>query len=106
MNISSWRKLSTPVLETRNLNGESGPGHNCFVTDENGDLLIVYHARPASHSSGECGTYNKDPLYDPCRHTRVKQVTFAADGTPLIDQCPGTELLPQYKDVTATVYIY
>jgi GH43 family beta-xylosidase len=106
MNVSNWRKLSTPVLETRNLNGESGPGHNCFVTDENGDLLIVYHARPASHSSGECGTYNKDPLYDPCRHTRVKQVTFAADGTPLIDQYPGTELLPQYKDVTATVYIY
>lgn len=106
MNASSWSKLSTPVLSTKDLSGETGPGHNCFVVDENGDLLVVYHARPASHSSGECGTYNKDPLYDPCRHTRIKQVTFAADGTPLIDQRPGTELLPQYKDVTATVYIY
>jgi len=106
MKVSSWSKLNTPVLATRDLNGESGPGHNCFVTDENGDLLIVYHARPASHSSGECGTYNKDPLYDPCRHTRIKQVTFAADGTPLVDQRPGTELLPQYKDITATVYVY
>lgn len=106
MDVSSWRKLDKPVLSTKDVSGESGPGHNCFVTDENGDLLIVYHARPESHSTGDCGTYSKDPLYDPCRHTRVKQVTFTADGTPLIDTDRSSGLLPQYRNVKATVYIY
>lgn len=84
MNLSNWKKLSYPVLSTADLTNAAGPGHNCFVTDENGDLLFVYHARPASHSSKSCGTYNADPLYDPCRHTRIKKVEFDAFGTPVI----------------------
>ena len=106
MSASSWKKLNVPVLETADLEGVSGPGHNSFVVDENGCLLIVYHARPASHSSGECGTYSKDPLYDPCRHTRIKQVLFAPDGTPVIDVDPHKEILPQYREVTASVYVF
>ncbi|MBR4626961.1 MAG: family 43 glycosylhydrolase [Ruminococcus sp.] len=106
LDVSSWKKLSEPVLETADLEGVSGPGHNSFVVDENGCLLIVYHARPESHSSGKCETYSKDPLYDPCRHTRIKQVLFAPDGTPVIDVDPKNEILPQYRDVTATVYVY
>ncbi len=84
MNASNWNKLSYPVLSTGDLTNAAGPGHNCFVTDENGDLLFVYHARPASHSTKSCGTYNADPLYDPCRHTRIKKVEFDAFGTPVI----------------------
>ena len=106
MDVSSWRKLGSPVLSTKDLDGESGPGHNCFVTDENGDLLLVYHARPESHSSGSCGTYNKDPLYDPCRHTRIKQVIFATDGTPVIDMRPSDEIPEQQKYIKAKIYIY
>ena len=106
MNVSSWTKTSVPVLETSDLEGVSGPGHNSFVVDEYGSLLIVYHARPASHSTGDCGTYNKDPLYDPCRHTRIKQVLFAPDGTPVLDVDPDNEILPEYSSITATVYVY
>lgn len=84
MNASSWTKLSYPVLSTGDLTNAAGPGHNCFVTDENGDLLFVYHARPSSHSSKSCGTYNSDPLYDPCRHTRIKKVEFDVYGVPVI----------------------
>ena len=105
MNISNWKKYNTPMLSTADLNGESGPGHNSFVTDENGNLLIVYHARPSSHDSKSCGTYASDPLYDPCRHTRIRQVYFGADGEPNIAMKPNDLLRPQYRTVTATVTI-
>ena len=105
MNISSWKKLDKPVLQTADLTEGAGPGHNSFVTDENGDMLIVYHARPSSHSSGKCGTYNKDPLYDPCRHTRIGRVMFTAGGEPVINICGDAEFASGSKEVTATVIV-
>ena len=105
MDIKSWKKLDKPVLQTSDLSGMSGPGHNSFVTDENGDLLIVYHARPASHSSKECGTYSKDPLYDPCRHTRIGRVIFDGNGEPVINISGDSEVSPLNKNITATVVI-
>lgn len=72
MKNDSWTKKSTPVLSTEDLKDEAGPGHNCFVTDENGRLLLVYHARPSEHFNKKCGSYCEEPLYDPCRHARIK----------------------------------
>ncbi len=86
MNSESWEKISHPVLTTDDLNGESGPGHNSFVTDENGKLLLVYHARPESHINGECGTYCNESLYDPCRHARIKEVLFDENGIPVLNR--------------------
>ncbi|MGN0485722.1 MAG: family 43 glycosylhydrolase [Acutalibacteraceae bacterium] len=84
MNPESWHKEKEPVLSTSDLEGEAGPGHNSFVTDENGDLLLIYHARPASHLQGQCGTYCKESLYDPCRHTRIKKVSFDENDVPIL----------------------
>lgn len=84
MNKDSWHKLTEPVLETKDLAGEAGPGHNSFVVDENGKLLLVYHSRPESHFEKKCGTYCDESLYDPCRHARIKEVKFNADGMPVI----------------------
>jgi len=105
MNIRNWKKLNKPVLSTADLNGESGPGHNSFVTDENGDLLIVYHARPNSHSSKNCGTYNADPLYDPCRHARIKRVIFNGSGEPVINMNSSAELSESDRNITAKVIV-
>ena len=105
MNINSWKKLSSPVLQTADLSGQSGPGHNSFVKDEKGNLLIVYHARPSSHSDQKCGTYNKDPLYDPCRHTRIKRVAFDGNGDPVINLSDEAELAPQNKDITVRIVV-
>ncbi|MBQ8122622.1 MAG: family 43 glycosylhydrolase [Ruminococcus sp.] len=105
MDVSSWKKLDRPVLKTADLDGPSGPGHNSFVTDEHGDLLIIYHARPESHASQSCGTYNKDPLYDPCRHTRIKRVVFDGNGDPVINLSDSAELADCYKTVTAKVIV-
>lgn len=84
MKAESWEKLPHPVLETADLTGEAGPGHNSFVTDEDGELLLVYHARPQSHLKGECGTYCSESLYDPCRHARIKKVHFDENGVPVL----------------------
>ena len=103
MNTASWTKINHPVLSTADLNGESGPGHNCFVTDEHGNVLIVYHARPSSHDSKQCGTYADDPLYDPCRHTRIRPVYFDAGGVPQVNVMPDAFLSPENRQITAFV---
>lgn len=84
MDINSWTKSPIPALQTEDLVDEAGPGHNSFVVDENGDLLIVYHARPHSHFEKNCGTYCDEPLYDPCRHARIRKVRFDENGTPIL----------------------
>ncbi len=85
MEKESWTKRDTPVLSTSDLTGEAGPGHNSFVTDEEGRQLIIYHARPESHFRKECGTYDDEPLYDPCRHARIRYVTFDENNLPIIE---------------------
>jgi GH43 family beta-xylosidase len=105
MDVNSWKKLSSPVLSTADVKGCAGPGHNSFVRDELGNLLIVYHARPDSHSSGNCGTYNKDPLYDPCRHTRIKRVAYDGNGDPVINLSDDAEIAVQNRLIAATVTV-
>lgn len=82
MVASSWEKLSHPVLETKDLVGEAGPGHNSFVVDENGSLLLIYHSRPASHADKKCGTHCDEVLYDSCRHARIKEINFDKNNLP------------------------
>lgn len=84
MKSGSWSKTTSPVLSTEDLKGEVGPGHNSFVYDEDGNLLLVYHARPESHLKKECGTYDDESLYDPCRHARIREVRFDEKGFPLV----------------------
>lgn len=70
----SWEKLRYPVLQTDSEKGIYGPGHNCFVKneDETQDIMI-FHAR----------TYEKvltaDPLDDPNRHTMKLTVRWEED---------------------------
>lgn len=85
MDIASWNKTAQPVLSTDDLTGEAGPGHNSFVYDEDENLLLVYHARPESHFDKSCGTYDDEPLYDSCRHARIKGVHFDEKGFPVIE---------------------
>ena len=106
MDPDSWVKDTAPSLSTADLSGESGPGHNSFVTDEHGNLLIVYHARPSSHDSKRCGSYADDPLYDPCRHTRIRQVYIGADGVPDIAVPADSLLRSENRTVTAAVTVF
>lgn len=79
MSPASWHKKTTPVLETKDLDSEAGPGHNSFTVDENGDLLLVYHSRPTEHLTKACGTFNDEVLYDPCRHARIRRISVEGE---------------------------
>ena len=103
MDINSWTKVSFPVLQTSDLEGQSGPGHNSFTIDDNGNTVIVYHARPASHLEGKCGSICDESLYDPCRHARIKRVYFTKDGTPIINMKDNDWVNPELREIKCKI---
>ncbi|MEV4131767.1 family 43 glycosylhydrolase [Dactylosporangium sp. NPDC049742] len=73
---ASWVKNPDPVFVSNEHTRQFGPGHNSFTVTPDGTDLLVYHARDYRDIAG-------DPLYDPNRHTRVQQLYWHRDGTPL-----------------------
>lgn len=71
-----WSKKRQPVLATREELGIYGPGHNSFTVDEEGDCVIVFHARTEKEIVG-------DPLYNPNRHAMLRNVIFGINGEPV-----------------------
>lgn len=68
LDLRSWQKSITPVLTFYSVEGEYGPGHNSFFTNEEGELMIAYH--------GETG------LEETLRCDGIRRVHFRKDGTP------------------------
>ena len=75
LNPQSWAKSPAPVFQTNEENGQYGPGHNSFTGSEDGQDVLIYHARNYKEIIG-------DPLYDPNRHTRAQLIQWNEDGTP------------------------
>jgi GH43 family beta-xylosidase len=73
----SWTKTNYPLLTSRSMPGEYGPGHNAYVIDDNGTVWNTYHARPGVEGP---------------RSTGIRRVHFDIDGYPVLD-------LPEYKDL-------
>ncbi len=112
LDASNWTKSPYPVLTSRDVDGEEGPGHNSFTVDKDGNAIFVYHARPTSHNYQHCGWdgnksthYNNEPLNDPCRHARLKRVHWAADGTPILKMTYEDELLEENQSISVKVTI-
>ena len=79
LNKDSWHKSEKPVLKTDEENGIFGPGHSCFTVSEDGETdMLVYHARNYKEIVG-------DPLYDPNRHTFVKELGYDDKGNIIFD---------------------
>lgn len=53
LNVSKWKKASTPVLSYYSIDKIYGPGHNSFFKDKNGDIMILYHAEQELTKAGE-----------------------------------------------------
>ena len=70
----SWHKERYPVLKSDESAGIYGPGHNCFTVDEEGNDILVYHARTETEIVG-------DPLYNPNRHAMLMKFGWK-DGKP------------------------
>lgn len=76
LDSSSWKKYKEPVLKTDSSRNIYGPGHNCFTIDENGNDIMVYHARVTEKIIG-------DPLNDPNRHTMFMKVKWDNENKPI-----------------------
>ncbi|CAI2535587.1 family 43 glycosylhydrolase [Serratia proteamaculans] len=79
---TQWHKLGQPLFRTSVKNRQFGPGHNSFTLDEQGQDLLVYHARNYTEIEG-------DPLYDPNRHTRIKSLEWDEEGMPVLGEPPA-----------------
>lgn len=124
MKASSWHKYQAPLLTTADLthtiqegvftkdtakNGEYkgifGPGHNSFTVDENGNPVIVYHARNWDDSYPGATGENKYGLTDPGRHAYVNSVHFGADGFPIFNMSSEQILSEKLKNVCLTIQV-
>lgn len=110
MNPDSWTNINYPVLSSYDTvdgsigGGEHvGGGHNSVVLDEYGNLALVYHARP--YPDPHEGKVGAGGLFDPCRHTVVKSINVAYDGTLIFNMTAEEELDPANKNIKAVVYI-
>lgn len=72
----SWKKERYPVLKSCDEKGIYGPGHNSFTTDEEGNAVMVYHARTETEIVG-------DPLYNPNRHAMLMKLRWDEKGRPV-----------------------
>lgn len=85
LDTASWTKLDYPLLTSDDLYKEYGPGHNCFVKDEYGNWVFVYHSRDTKCFDGKCGYSHEDSLYDPCRSARKRTVRWDENGLPILN---------------------
>lgn len=73
-----WKKERYPVLGTDESLEIYGPGHNCFTQDEEGNTIMVFHARKEREIVG-------NPLYNPNRHAMLLKVKWSEEGKPIFD---------------------
>lgn len=76
----SWTKSRMPVLKTSENLKIYGPGHNSFTVNDEGEPVMIYHARTEAEIVG-------DPLYNPNRHAMVMKVKWKDSGEPEFGYC-------------------
>ncbi len=76
----NWKKERYPVLKTCAEKGIYGPGHNSFTEDEDGNDIMVYHARTEAVIEG-------NPLYNPNRHAMLMKIRWDEKGYPVFEYC-------------------
>ncbi len=77
MDPASWEKSQKPVFSSCYEHGVYGAGHNSFTKGKDDETdILVYHARTYTEIEG-------DPLWDPNRHTYVKEIRWDDAGLPV-----------------------
>lgn len=72
----SWKKERYPVLKSNYDLEIYGPGHNSFTKNDEGEDIMVYHARKESEIEG-------DPLYNPNRHAMLMKIKWDENNRPV-----------------------
>lgn len=91
LDVSNWQKRCTPVLSFYCVEGEYGPGHNSFYEDEDGNLMIAYHAEKDKKSTLRCDG--------------IRRVHFKKDGTPVFGMSAEEDFDPALGSVCMKVEI-
>lgn len=86
LNPANWRKNNYPLMSSGSVEGEFGPGHNSYVTDENGLTWNFYHMHPG--------------IEEP-RCSAVRRTHFDVDGEPMLDVTEEYDLPERFRFVEA-----
>lgn len=112
---SSWTQVDFPILDTNDTadgkygadetsyeRKHAGPGHVSLVDDQDGNMVLAYHARPYPeiHSGSEAGG-----LFDQDRNTWVKAVNVRANGMIDASLTKEQEVTPANRTVTVKVTV-
>lgn len=84
----NWQRSNYPLLSSRSKEGEFGPGHNSYVTDENGLVWNFYHARPG---------------VDGPRSSAARRVHFDIDGELVLDLLEEYDLPEAMRQITVKI---
>lgn len=87
---ASWTKGNYPLLTSRSVPGEFGPGHNSYVTDDDGVVWNAYHARPGVGGPRSSG---------------IRRVHFDIDGCPVLALTEERDLSPELAQVSINVIV-
>ncbi|QOS79022.1 family 43 glycosylhydrolase [Paenibacillus sp. JNUCC31] len=90
LNPEQWTKWNYPLLTSRSVTGEFGPGHNSYVLDDEGITWNVYHARPGLDAPRACG---------------IRRVHFDIDGYPVLDLTEDRDLKREFVNVSVEVVV-
>lgn len=91
LNPSNWTKSCAPVLSYYSVENEYGPGHNSFFVDDQGNLMIAYHAQESMESHLRC--------------TGIHRVHFDIHGEPVFDMSAERDLDEKLTKVTMKVTV-
>lgn len=89
--LKNWKKSTTAVLSFYSVDGEFGPGHNSFFYDEEGTLMIAYHAVEAIDAHIRCNG--------------IRRVHFDRTGRPVFDMSEERDVQPSLRHVSMQVTI-
>lgn len=59
LDTDSWYKEPAAMLHRGSLEGIEGPGHNSFFRNEEGELMIAYHAQDTLKSHMRCAAFHR-----------------------------------------------
>ncbi|MCH5273421.1 MAG: family 43 glycosylhydrolase [Lachnospiraceae bacterium] len=85
--------------------GIFGPGHNSFTVDENGNPVIIYHARDWNDAYPGASGPDKYGLVDPGRHAYARPVIFNYEGFPVCNLTAEEYLAQDLKEIEIKIIV-
>lgn len=105
---ASWTKENYPLLSSRSVAGEYGPGHNAYVTDEDGLVWNTYHARPGwqqtTQGSSSTPVEGSNVVFG-ARSSGIRRVHFNVEDYPVLDMTEEMDLDPKLQWVKTKVIV-